>query len=304
MTNFIVLFLCLSAGWLCQRVSRFPPESGRALNSFVIYLSLPALVLIQFPKLLKSGEIDAGFFLLALMPWVVFALAWLIVSIIGKTWSRSTRGALILTAGLGNTSFVGFPLLEALVGPDSLRYGVVVDQFGSFLVLSLVGIPLAAYYGGASIRPVQIAKRVATFPPFLALLGASLWFALGMPGEEMARTSLEKIAGTLVPLALFAVGFQLRPDKKVLKRRFLPLALGLAYKQGLAPLVFFAVCSYFISVSSEVAQVVVLQAGMAPMITAAIVAGEFELDSETANLMVAIGIPLSLLNVPLLHLLF
>lgn len=304
MTNFIVLFICLSAGWLCQKVSRFPTETGRALNAFVIYLSLPALVLIQFPKLLKGGELDTGFFLLALMPWTVFALSWLIFSIVGKNWSRATRGAVILTAGLGNTSFVGFPLLEALVGPDSLRFGVVVDQFGSFLVLSLVGIPLAAFYAGVSVRPAQIVQRVVTFPPFLALVTASFWFALGLPGEELAKGTLEKIAGTLVPLALFAVGFQLRPDKATLKRRFLPLVIGLSYKQAVAPILFFTICGAFASLQSEVSQVVVLQAGMAPMITAAIVAKEFELDSETANLMVAIGIPLSLLTVPLLHLLF
>jgi malate permease and related proteins len=184
-TNFAILFLCLAAGFLCQRVSRFPKDSGRALNSFVIYLSLPALVLLQFPKLLKSAELGSGLLLLAAMPWVVFALSWLVFTIVGKGWPRATRGALILTAGLGNTSFVGFPMLEALIGPESLRYGVVVDQFGSFLVLSLVGIPLAASYGGTSVKLPYILKRIATFPPFLASLAAVLWFCIGLPGEEI-----------------------------------------------------------------------------------------------------------------------
>jgi predicted permease len=44
-------------------------------------------------------------------------------------------------------------------------------------------------------------------------------------------------------------------------------------------------------------KVTVLQAAMAPMITAAIIAQEYELNSDLANLMVGIGIPLSFLTI-------
>jgi predicted permease len=40
---------------------------------------------------------------------------------------------------------------------------------------------------------------------------------------------------------------------------------------------------------------------MATMITSAVVAAEFNLDTEIANLMVGIGIPISLITVPLWH---
>ena len=47
------------------------------------------------------------------------------------------------------------------------------------------------------------------------------------------------------------------------------------------------------------ARVTLLEAGMATQITSAIVANEFHLDGEIANLMVAISIPLSLVSIPL-----
>ncbi len=304
MTNFLVIFLCLVAGWLSQRVSRFPRESGRAFNSFVIYVSLPVMILVQFPLLLADASFDAGLALLAGMPWIVFAGAWGLFAYLGHAlgWSRATTAALILTAGLGNTSFVGFPLLEALLGPQAIRYGVVVDQFGSFLVISLVGIPLAASYAGEKVGVKRLALRIVTFPPFLSVIFAGLWYAFGMPMRESFQPTLEKIAGTLVPLALFAVGFQIKFNLNPKKRA--PLAMGLVYKLLIAPLAFFGIYFLAPSIDREAMQVTVLQAGMAPMITAAIVASEFDLDSELANLMVAVGIPLSLLTVPLLHQLF
>ncbi len=45
--------------------------------------------------------------------------------------------------------------------------------------------------------------------------------------------------------------------------------------------------------------VTVIESAMATMITAAVVANEFNLDNELTNLMVGIGIPLSLATVPL-----
>ena len=46
-------------------------------------------------------------------------------------------------------------------------------------------------------------------------------------------------------------------------------------------------------------QVIVLESAMATMITSAVVANEFNLDSEIANLMVGLSIPISLVTVPL-----
>lgn len=306
MTNFIVIFICLLAGWLCQKVPRFPQQSGRAFNAFVIYLSLPAMVLIQFPLLLSTAKLDRGLLLLAAMPWIVFFTALVLFTYVGKQWkwSKATIAGVILTAGLGNTSFVGFPLLEALLGPGSIRYGVVVDQFGSFLVLSLIGIPFAAARAGGRVSAKMILERVITFPPFLSVVAALVWYLIGLPGLDSVKPALEKVAGTLVPLALFAVGFQIQADLSLLRRRSAPLVSGLIYKLAAAPLLFFAVHVGLKSLDPEVMQVTVLQAGMAPMITAAIVANEFDLDGEIANLMVAVGIPLSLLTVPVLHWLF
>ena len=46
-------------------------------------------------------------------------------------------------------------------------------------------------------------------------------------------------------------------------------------------------------------KVTILEAAMATMITSAVVASDFNLDEELANLMVGISIPISLLSVPL-----
>ena len=113
MTNFIIIFLCFILGVLLKNVQRFPRSSSLTINLFIIYISLPALILNKFPPLLKSLNLTGLWWVPISMAWITFILSWILISHLGRklNWSRAKTGALILTAGLGNTSFVGFPLL-------------------------------------------------------------------------------------------------------------------------------------------------------------------------------------------------
>jgi len=56
-----------------------------------------------------------------------------------------------------------------------------------------------------------------------------------------------------------------------------------------------------LGLNDDFARIAILESAMATMITSAVVAGEFNLDSELANLMVGLSIALSLITVPLLN---
>jgi predicted permease len=305
MTNFFVIFICMISGILCKKVRQFPSNTPQALNSFIIYLSLPALVFSQLPKLLATMDFNSNWWLPVSMAWICFAMSYFMITFIGKKlgWRDAKIGALILTVGLGNTSFVGIPLLEAIIGPQATPIGILVDQPGSFLVLSTLGVMIAAIFSGAKITPKFIVKRVCTFPPFLSLVGIVIWFfGWGINNShslDVITPAFDKIASTLVPLALFSVGFQLQFELSVLKKRWIPLTLGLFIKLILFPAIFAFLYIKILGGNDLVTHVVILESAMASMITSAVVANEFNLDSELANLMVGVGIPISLITVPL-----
>ncbi len=239
------------------------------------------------------------------MAWLCFAISFIVFGTLGKKlhWGDSKTGALILTAGLGNTSFVGLPILEAIIGPEALPIGILADQPGSFLVLSTLGIMVAAFYSGAKITPGFIVKRVFTFPPFIALVISFVWFfvfGINDPSSvDFLLPVFEKLGSTLVPLALFAVGFQLKIDLEILKRRGKPLLAGLVFKLVVIPAIMLLLYVKILGGIGLVTHVIVLESAMASMITSAVVAGEFNLDSELGNLMVGLSIPISLISVPL-----
>ena len=72
--------------------------------------------------------------------------------------------ALMLAGGLANTSFVGLPMIEAFFGAPSMATGILIDQLGTYLVLSTLGITSVARdldpavdnaaSGGGNVRPM------------------------------------------------------------------------------------------------------------------------------------------------------
>ncbi len=287
MNNLILLILCFIAGMLLHRFKRMPVNTPAVLNSFIIHVSLPALTLFYVHDLKLSGDVG----LMAAMGWIYFALAAGFFWAIGR-WldlPRRTVGALILTGGLGNTSYVGLPMIEAYYGQQGIASGIIVDQLGSFLVLSTLGITVAGIYSSGRPTIGEMAKRIVLFPPFIALVIALLLIPMEYPA--WLTIVLKRMGDTLAPLALLAVGFQLRLGHLAGNGR--NLAIGLGFKLVLAPLVLFLLYVPLLGAHGQAIQITLFEAAMPPMITAAILATEHDLDPPLATLMVAVGLVIS-----------
>lgn len=309
MLNFSLIFACLIIGLILRNLRRFPSTAPDTLNAFIIHISLPAVVFTQLCPFLQKPFSVLEMLIPISMPWILFGLSWVTFQFLGKklAWSKAKIGALTLTAGLGNTSFVGFPLLEALIGRSAISIGVVLDQLGTFLVLSTAGLVAAVSYSGntdSTPKAQETLKKVLSFPPFLALIGSFLWVALGFNQQSVAVQVLEKLASTLIPLALVAVGLQLDLNPRSIAKKWKALSLGLGFKLFLSPIIFWVFYIGVLKTNNSIVHITLLEAAMAPMITSAVVANEFDLEGELANLMVGIGIPLSLVTVPLWNFIF
>lgn len=287
MLNLILLAVCFAAGIILRRFGRMPEQAPVTLNSFIIHVSLPALTLLYIHNVKLSGEV----LLVAAMAWLVFGLSAGFFWLLGRRLNlpRATVGALMLTGGLGNTSFFGLPMVEAYYGTGALGTAIIADQLGSFFVLSILGITVAGLYSSGRPTPSVILRRIAKFPPFIALLIALLLIPIEY--AEWFTQLLKRLGDTLAPLALLSVGLQLRLGHVAEHGR--NLAIGLAFKLILAPLVVYLLYVHLLGAHGQTIQVTLFEAAMPPMITAAIVAGEHDLDPPLANLMVAAGLLLS-----------
>lgn len=286
-----LVVLSLGAGMLARRSKRFPPQTAEAVNALVLNVALPALVLRSMHRVALEWSLVAA----AGMLWLQFLLAAVLFLLLGRVTRlpRGSVGALVLTAGLSNTAFVGLPLIEATLGKGALGAAVFVDQAGSFLVVATLGLAFAAALSGRKLTPRAVVTRLLAFPAFLALIAA---FALrGFAFPLWLDATLLRLGELLTPLALFSVGFQLRLGG--VRERLGPLSLGLGYKLVLSPLLFGALFLLFEDRSSTTWMVTVMQCAMPPMVTGGILAAQHDLDPPLAAAMVGVGLPLSAISV-------
>ncbi|MBW8311413.1 MAG: AEC family transporter [Rhizobium sp.] len=289
---FALIFSMLVLGLLFQRLRVFPDSAAEVLNKVVLYVCLPAAVLRYAPRLELGPDVLA----VAAVPWLLVGATVLAVSGLTR-WLRLRRdehAVLLLCVALGNTSFLGYPLVRALLGEAALPYAVIYDQFGAFLILSTFGLYVLARYGGdAEPTPREMLKRVATFPPFLAMLfGLAL-----MPAEPPSWIAggLQRLADALLPLVVLAIGLGLK--LKLPRDELKPLAAGLALKLAVMPALALGLAA-LLHLDGVQHDTVVFESAMPPMITAAALAISHRLAPGLASAMVGYGILLSLATLP------
>lgn len=290
MSNIAVVVIALIIGLLLQRTKRFPENAASTLNLYVIYVALPALILAEIPKLSFAHE--------ALIPvvaaWVVMLfsaiLTWVTACVM--RWSRELTGALMLLVPLGNTGFVGIPLIEAHLGGAALPYAILYDQLGTFVALNTYGIVVACYYSSGSTSVAKIVRNILVFPPFIALILAFMTGFLSYP--EWLASAFARISSTLVPVVMVAVGLQWRLSLDA--EHFSPLVIGLIYILLVTP-VFAYLGLWLFDINGLVAQVVILESAMPAMISAGVLAISHNLLPRFASSLVGYSLLAGLVTV-------
>ncbi|MCH7401546.1 AEC family transporter [Belliella kenyensis] len=293
MGNLFLIIIFLAIGVLLQSLKMLPSSSAKYLNNYLIYIVLPTLSF----RFIPDTVIDSTLLMPISTAWISFGLSWSLFGTLGKVylWDRSLTGCLIITAGLANTSFVGFPIVNALYGEEALKTALIIDQAGSFIIVSSIAIIVASIYSKEKKRKRDVSKQILTFPPFISFVLAIMMNLLSLHLPAQLDFAFEMIGQTLTPVALIAVGLQLKVNFQALKSTY--LWLGLGFKLVLAPMVIYILYGIILKADGLIFEVSVIETAMAPMITGSIIAISHDLKPKLASLLVGVGIPLSFLSI-------
>ena len=294
MENFILILLAITLGYGINRLNIFSKDAPTILNQFVIYISLPAMILLQIPKLSLSIDMIIPI----IIAWSVMTFSAILVLLCSKifSFSKEITGSLMLVAILGNTSFMGIPILNAYIGENAMPYVLVYDQLGTFIALATYGTFIASYYSNKSKLTFKIITlKVLTFPPFISLVAAL--FLMGVEFNPVISKVLASFASTIVPIALVAVGLQLQ--FKLPKEDIKPFSIALIIKLIIAPIIAIIICKLF-EWNNEASIVSIMEAAMAPMITAGAIASMAGLAPRLSSAIVGYGILISFITTAIL----
>lgn len=286
MANFILIGFCILTGVIFRYRKLVPPDTHKGINTWIINIALPA---VSF-KYLTHLDLSSDLAIPAISPLVVFAGAIFFIFLVEKFFkmNKPQRGAMQLTSGLSNTSFVGFPLILAYFSEKEISIAIICDQV-TFLLFSLFGIAIAVNAtGNGKVSAGELAKKVLTFPPLLGCITALL-----IPKHSdlsLIEPVFATLAATVAPLALFSVGLQL--PFKGWQQEVKPMLIVLSYKLLLAPALVLSIL-VLLHLHGTISKIAVFEAAMPVFLSAAILADKYNLSPRFTNLIIGVSILLS-----------
>lgn len=216
---FVPFFALVVMGWGAARSGLLALDGIGALNTFVLFFGLPAMVF----RLSASGALQQSGLLSLLLAYglagglmVVLALAWAVHAGL----SRRDGGLVALVTAFPNTGFLGLPLLTNLLGAQAagpVAATLVIDV----LILSSLCLawahskPAQGEHDGVG-QAVAASLKGALRNPLLWSMAAGLLVSLsGLVLPHAVDETLRLLSLSASPAALFTLGAMLARSQMV-----------------------------------------------------------------------------------------
>lgn len=205
-----VLFILIVLGYACAKWKIAGPEAAAFFSPFVLNITLPCMLLVSFQRPF-SGELlgEAGMAAAAsmLMYGIAFPLACVYPRLLNiKGPERGVHRYALL---FSNCGFIGYPVVEALLGPAYVFHACVFNILFSFLAYS-VGAWLIAKEGK---RRLAISWKTFINPSVAATFAGLILFLFSLRLPEPLFRSLKMAGDITSPLSMIVIGINLAQAK-------------------------------------------------------------------------------------------
>ena len=280
--NILPIVLLSGAGFALGKLLHIDP---RSLGRVVFYVFSPVLIfdlLLQNQLNLAQAAIVIAFALSFIL--TIGLLTFLLGSFLKL--ERPALVAILITTMFANTGNYGLPLVSFAFGEEALSYAGIYFVTTTMLFYTL-GVFLASL-GHMTFREaiVGLFKIPTIYAVLLAILFNGLNIAMPVP---VAR-AVELAAGGTIPLMLILLGVQLTQVELSGSQRALQLSVSL--RLIIAPLAALLFAALF-GLQGFSRQASVTQASMPSMVSATVLAAEYDLDSKLVTAVVFISTLLS-----------
>ncbi len=203
-------FGLIALGYGAGRTRFFSEQATAHLTRFVFYFALSAMI-FRFTANLPLSQLLNWNFIAAYASagLVVYLLATLVA--LRRSVGMAQTAIEAQCAVVGNTGFLGIPMLVLLMGPASVGpvlMVLIVDLvlFGNLMVI-LITIAKEGTIRAGTLR--TIAMGLLKNPMIVSVSLGMIWSGLMLPIPGPAAEFLDLLGGAATPGALFAIGASL-----------------------------------------------------------------------------------------------
>lgn len=291
--SIVSLFIMILVGLYARRRNIITDELNKGLIHILIQIALPFMIISSFlhtyDSAIKANVITAIYYSLA-----AYMLMAVISYLLLKPVKHDKKIILHFSNVFVNTGYVGFPILNAMYGPEGVVYGSI---FNMFFVLFLWTYGIVLFKGRLKAEELKQELKKALLNPSILAVIAGLFimsFNLRLPG--VITTASKGIGNLTGPLSMMIIGGILAKIKIKKYLRDWTIYYGIAIKLLIIPLVFYLIALLTGSSSIVINTVAIMTALPASAMTS-IFAETFDKEKEYAAFIVSATTLLSLFTV-------
>ncbi len=196
------LFIIVIIGYLMRKCGIIDAAANERYTKLVINISLPAQIIKTFVSnqgIVSNKEVIAVFGISALM-YIVYAIIGALFLVLTGV-KKEQRGSYMFMVMFANVGFMGFPVVEAILGEEAMIYAVIFNVVFNLLVYS-VGILLI----GKNEEGTRFDfKKMLNMPLISSFLSIILYFA-GVKLPDFLMTSFGYLGSVTTPVAMLILG--------------------------------------------------------------------------------------------------
>ncbi len=286
------LFIIMFLGYAIFKLKIVDDNFVKKFSKLVLDVTLPAMILSSVLNLDERpmlSDVLTAFAVSGVLFFIVLPVIGILLARLFRV-KKEDRGLYIFMHTYSNIGFMGFPVIEAILGPVALFYAAIFNLMFNVSVFSL-GVGLV------SKKTKFSAKALLTPGIIVAALSVVLYF-LNIRLPELIYSTVSSVGSITSPAAMLIVGFTLaKMDLKSVFSdwRIYPWSI---IKQLLIPLILFVPFSIIIK-DETLLMVAFILSAMPVGNNAVLFATKYDCDCEVATRAVFITLIISLITVPL-----
>lgn len=290
-----LLVMLLALGYLCARLKLVGPEFNKGLSKLVINVFLAGMILssvINKKLEMTGGDVAFGLLMMTLSMLICVGIGWLSPTLLRI--KDGDKGMYRILAAFMNNGFMGFPLVAAVYGENTVFFA------------SLSNIPFNLLLYTAGVMLLQKGDKNTKFSiksvinvPIVATLIAVVIFIFEIPMPKLVDDVADTLSAATVPISMMCVGLSL--GSVSLKEALMqPRLYGISLVRLLiCPLAVWLVLRIFITNPVILGTIVILSACPSAIICT-ILGIQYGRDGVESSEAIFISTMLSMITIPLL----
>lgn len=287
----IVLFLLLAAGYIAGKAGIMTTDACKILTKIILNITLPCLVVASVSSAGSgvSGTDVLTMFILGFAVYIIFAIWAFIIPKILRVPADKV-GVYRFMSMFSNSSYMGFPVVTAILGAEALFYASVYN-----IPFNIMAFSLGVYFitGKASFSP-----RLLLTPAIIASIGAVVLFFSGLTLPTTIQSALSTMGSVTTPASMLVIGGTLAamPLKEILSDW--RIYIFAVFRLILIPLSVWAILNPIIA-NRTILGIAVIIAAMPAAVNTTMLCTQYGRDSSLASRGVFITTALSVFTIPL-----